>query len=53
MMADEHSYLESPPTQDMAVHVQDYTRFTKMMTKGAVVCLVIGLLSLIAIKAYW
>ena len=50
MMADEHSYLESPPTQDMAVQVHDYTRFTKMMTRGAVVCLVIGLIVLLILK---
>ena len=50
MMADEHSYLESPPTQDMAVHVHDYTRFTKMMTRGAVVFLVIGLIVLLILK---
>ena len=49
-MADEHSYLESPPTQDMAVHVHDYTRFTKMMTRGAVVCQVIGLIVLLILK---
>ena len=50
MMADEQSYLESPPTQDMAVHVHDYTRFTKMMTRGAVVCRVIGLIVLLILK---
>ena len=50
MMSDEQSYLESPPTQDMAVHVHDYTRFTNMMTRGAVVCLVIGLIVLLILK---
>ena len=50
MMADEQSYLESPPTQDKAEHVHDYKRLTKMMTRGAVVCLVIGLIVLLILK---
>jgi len=52
-MAEEESILDSPPTQDVAVHVRDYERFTKMMFRGAIVCLIVGLLSLILIKAYW
>ena len=35
-MADEESLLVNPPTQDVAVHVRDYTRFTKMLKWGAV-----------------
>ena len=50
MMADEQSYLESPPTQDMAVHVHDYTRFTKIMKWGALTCLVIGFFVLLILK---
>lgn len=53
MMAEEESLLVSPPTQDVAMHVHDYTRFTKMMKWGAIICLIIGLFSLIFIKAYW
>jgi len=53
MMAEEESLLVSPPTQDVAVHVYDYTRFTKMMKWGAIICLIIGLVSLLFIKAYW
>ena len=52
-MAEDESVLASPPTQDVAVHVRDYERFTKLMFRGAIVCLIIGLLSLIFIKAYW
>ena len=53
MMAEEESLLVSPPTQDVAVHVGDYMRFTKMMKWGAITCLIIGIVSLLAIKAYW
>ena len=53
MMAEEEPLLASPPTQDVAVHVHDYTRFTKIMKWGAIVCLIIGLISLIIIKSYW
>lgn len=52
-MAEEEPLLTSPPTQDMAAHVNDYERFTKMMFRGAIVCLIVGILSLIFIKAYW
>jgi hypothetical protein len=46
-MADEDSILTSPPTQDVAVHVQDYTRFTKLLKWGAIVCLIIGFIVLL------
>lgn len=50
MMAEEEPLLASPPTQDAAVHVHDYTRFTKMMKWGAIVCFIIGLLVLTILK---
>jgi hypothetical protein len=50
MMAEEESLLASPPTQDMAVHVHDYTRFTKMMTRGAIASMIIGLIVLMILK---
>jgi hypothetical protein len=53
MAHDEEPLLASPPTQDTAVHVSDYLRFAKMMKWGALICLVLGLLSLMIIKAYW
>lgn len=52
-MAEEEPLIASPPTQDVAVHVRDYERFTKMMFRGAIICLIIGLISLIVIKSYW
>jgi hypothetical protein len=42
-MAEEESILTSPPTQDVAAHVRDYTRFTRLLKISAVVCLFIGL----------
>ena len=36
MMAEEEPLLVSPPTQDVAVHVRDYERFTKMFKWGAI-----------------
>ncbi len=53
MMAEEEPLLVSPPTQDVAFHVHDYARFTRMMKWGAITCLIIGLVSLILIKSYW
>jgi hypothetical protein len=49
-MADEDSLLVSPPTQDVAVHVRDYLRFTQMFKWGAAVCLVIGFIVLLILK---
>jgi hypothetical protein len=46
-MAEEESLLVSPPTQDVAVHVRDYLRFTQMFKWGALVCLVIGFVVLL------
>ena len=49
-MAEEEPILVSPPTQDVAMHVHDYTRFTKMMKYGAFVCLVVGFIVLLILK---
>jgi hypothetical protein len=43
-MADEKSLLVDPPTQDVAVHVRDYTFFTKLLKWGALVALAIAFL---------
>ena len=49
-MAEEESILVNPPTQDVAVHVRDYTRFTKMFKWGAIICLIIGFIVLLILK---
>ena len=49
-MAEEESILVNPPTQDVAVHVQDYTRFTRLLKWGAFTCLIIGLIVLLILK---
>ena len=50
MMADEESLLANPPTQDMAVHVGDYVRFTKLFKWGAIICLILGFIVLLILK---
>jgi hypothetical protein len=50
MMAEEEPLLASPPTQDVAVHVRDYERFTKMFKWGALICLIIGFIVLMILK---
>jgi hypothetical protein len=50
MMAEEEPLLASPPTQDVAVHVRDYERFTKMFKWGAIICLIIGFIVLRILK---
>jgi hypothetical protein len=49
-MAEEEPLLTSPPTQDVAVHVRDYTRFTRMLKWAALTCLVIGFIVLLILK---
>ena len=49
-MADDESLLVSPPTQDVAVHVRDYLRFTQLFKWGAIVCLIVGFLVLLILK---
>jgi hypothetical protein len=49
-MAEEESLLVSPPTQDVAVHVRDYERFTKLLKWGAIICLIIGFVVLLILK---
>jgi hypothetical protein len=49
-MAEEEPLLASPPTQDVAVHVRDYTRFTKMLKWAALICFVIAFFVLMIIK---
>lgn len=49
-MAEEEPILVSPPTQDVAVHVRDYTRFTQMLKYGAITCLIIGFVVLLILK---
>ena len=46
-MAEDESILTNPPTQDVAIHVRDYTRFTKLLKWGALACLVIAFIVLL------
>ena len=47
MAHDEEPLLANPPTQDVAMHVRDYTRFTKMLKWGAITCLIIAFIVLL------
>lgn len=49
-MAEEEPILVSPPTQDVAVHVRDYTLFTRLFKYGAIVCLLVGFIVLLILK---
>lgn len=50
MAHEEEAILASPPTQEVATHVRDYERFTRMFKWGAIVCLMIGLIVLLILK---
>ena len=49
-MAEEEPILVSPPTQDVAVHVRDYMRFTQMLKWGALIVLDIAFIVLLILK---
>jgi hypothetical protein len=49
-MAEEEPLLVDPPTQDVAVHVRDYTRFTTLLKWSALSLLVIAFLVLLILK---
>jgi hypothetical protein len=49
-MAEEEPLLASPPTQEVATHVRDYERFTKLLKYGALVCLVVAFVVLLILK---
>ena len=53
MAHEEKPLLSSPPTEVVAHHVNDYGRFTKLVKWGAIVCLIIGLIWMLLVKAYW
>ncbi|HEU4696456.1 MAG TPA: aa3-type cytochrome c oxidase subunit IV [Sphingomicrobium sp.] len=46
MPHDEEPLLADPPTQDVAIHVRDYERFTKLLKWGAIVCFIVALIVL-------
>lgn len=49
-MAEEEPLLVDPPTQDVAIHVRDYTRFTQLLKWGAIVALIAALLVMLLIS---
>lgn len=50
MAHEEEPLLANPPTQEMAVHVHDYERFTRMIKYGAIACLIVGFIVLLILK---
>ena len=46
-MAEEEPILTSPPTQDVANHVEDYGNFTRLLKWGAILCIIVGIVWLL------
>ena len=46
-MAEDESLLTNPVTHDVAVHVDDYERFTHLFKWGAIAAFAIGLFVLV------
>jgi hypothetical protein len=49
-MAEEEPILTNPPTEDVAVHVRDYTRFVQLLKWGAIVSLITALIVMMLIS---
>ncbi len=49
-MAEDESILTNPPTQDVATHVRDYSRFVQLLKWGAIVSLISALFVMIIIS---
>jgi len=49
-MAEEESILVNPPTQDVAHHVRDYTRFVQWLKWGAIISLISALFVMMIIS---
>lgn len=50
MAHDEEPLLVDPPTQNVAHHVHDYEKFTRMMKWGAITCFIVGFIVLLILK---
>lgn len=48
-MAEEEPILTSPPTQEMARHVHDYEKFTRLFKWGAITALIAAFIVLLII----
>lgn len=48
-MAEEEPILTHPPTQEVARHVNDYSRFTTMLKWGAIAALIAAFVVLLII----
>lgn len=49
-MAHEEPLLDDPPTQDVALHVRDYSRFTQMLKWGAILSFLTAMVVMIIIS---
>ena len=43
----------TPVTHDVAVHEQDYSKFTRLLKIGAIVSFIVGMGWMLIVKAYW
>ena len=49
-MAEHEPLLTNPATHETAVHVQEYTRFTKLVKRGAIVAFIVAALVVLIIS---
>jgi hypothetical protein len=52
MAEEEEPLLTNPGSPEVATHVHDYEKFTRMMKWGAIVCLILGFIALLIIQSW-
>jgi len=53
MAKNEEQTLTHEGAHEMGEHVQGYESFIRLFKYGAIVCLIVGLVWMLIIKAYW
>jgi hypothetical protein len=52
-MAHDEPAMTENGSQEISSHVHDYSSFTRLLKWGAIICLVVGLVWMSIVKAYW
>jgi len=52
-MAQDSNVTTETASEQVAVHAEDYARFTRLFKIGAIVCFIVGIGWMMIVKSYW
>jgi hypothetical protein len=52
-MAHDEPVVTETGSPEISSHAHDYSSFTRLLKWGAIICLVVGLVWMSIVKAYW